>query len=606
MLPYLIFGGSCLKNLKKSHIIAVVILLFIVWVGIDSYYSEKNEPEHVNYTQFVKDLKAGKIDTVYYNTQREYMRYTLLNKDTKKMSYKERKKYKYDNKYWRMTEYPSYDNFRRDVLLADTYAVLRTFDPVSTTVLTLVGTLAIPVLFVVMLFGIYKSSLGGALSRRKRGDFIQTSNVKFDNVIGHDELKDDLQFIVKMLKNPKLGSKTGARLPKGILFSGSPGTGKTLLAKAIAGEANVPFLYADASAFVEMYVGLGAKRVRELFDIAKKNTPCIIFIDEIDAIGGKRRESGGTTEHDQTLNALLQEMDGFSTQSGIFVIGATNTPDKLDKALIRSGRFDRKVEVNPPRDWRVRKQIFEYYLRGKKLSESADLGVVSKQTVGFTGADIEAVVNEASIISAMRDSDTISMEDIESAVDKQIFKGNRSKDKRESNDRVVVAYHEAGHAVVSYLLGIKLARASIIGTTSGVGGAVFQQESDSQFKTNEDFINDIKVCYGGRASEEIKFKTITTGASSDITKATELLNGYIQRYGFDNDFGLLDMDVLKDNMLIEADTMLSKMSELSRKFYKDTVNLLSKNYGLVEVLAKKLLEVETLSADNIYELLESN
>lgn len=606
MLPYLIFGGSYLKNLKKSYIIAVVILLFIVWVGIDSYYSEKNEPEHVNYTQFVKDLKAGKIDTVYYNTQREYMRYTLLNKDTKKMSYKERKKYKYDNKYWRMTEYPSYDNFRRDVLLADTYAVLRTFDPVSTTVLTLVGTLAIPVLFVVMLFGIYKSSLGGALSRRKRGDFIQTSNVKFDNVIGHDELKDDLQFIVKMLKNPKLGSKTGARLPKGILFSGSPGTGKTLLAKAIAGEANVPFLYADASAFVEMYVGLGAKRVRELFDIAKKNTPCIIFIDEIDAIGGKRRESGGTTEHDQTLNALLQEMDGFSTQSGIFVIGATNTPDKLDKALIRSGRFDRKVEVNPPKDWRVRKQIFEYYLRGKKLSESADLGVVSKQTVGFTGADIEAVVNEASIISAMRDSDTISMEDIESAVDKQIFKGNRSKDKRESNDRVVVAYHEAGHAVVSYLLGIKLARASIIGTTSGVGGAVFQQESDSQFKTNEDFINDIKVCYGGRASEEIKFKTITTGASSDITKATELLNGYIQRYGFDNDFGLLDMDVLKDNMLIEADTMLSKMSELSRKFYKDTVNLLSENYGLVEVLAKKLLEVETLSADNIYELLENN
>lgn len=606
MLPYLIFGGSYLKNLKKSYIIAVVILLFIVWVGIDSYYSEKNEPEHVNYTQFVKDLKAGKIDTVYYNTQREYMRYTLLNKDTKKMSYKERKKYKYDNKYWRMTEYPSYDNFRRDVLLADTYVVLRTFDPASTTVLTLVGTLAIPVLFVVMLFGIYKSSLGGALSRRKRGDFIQTSDVKFDNVIGHDELKDDLQFIVKMLKNPKLGSKTGARLPKGILFSGSPGTGKTLLAKAIAGEANVPFLYADASAFVEMYVGLGAKRVRELFDIAKKNTPCIIFIDEIDAIGGKRRESGGTTEHDQTLNALLQEMDGFSTQSGIFVIGATNTPDKLDKALIRSGRFDRKVEVNPPKDWRVRKQIFEYYLRGKKLSESADLGVVSKQTVGFTGADIEAVVNEASIISAMRDSDIISMEDIESAVDKQIFKGNRSKDKRESSDRVVVAYHEAGHAVVSYLLGIKLARASIIGTTSGVGGAVFQQESDSQFKTNEDFINDIKVCYGGRASEEIKFKTITTGASSDITKATELLNGYIQRYGFDNDFGLLDMDVLKDNMLIEADTMLSKMSELSRKFYKDTVNLLSENYSLVEVLAKKLLEVETLSADNIYELLENN
>lgn len=593
------------RKIDKKAIIIILVSIVLVLVFIDSYIQKKNEPERVAYTQFVKDLNTGKIDTVYYSAQSEFMRYTLLNEDTKNMSLEEREDYTYEKKDWRMTEYPSYEEFRKEVLLKDTHVVLKSFEPISLTLFTVLGTLAIPLIFLFVILRVYKTTLSGALSKQTEQDFIQKSDVTFKDVIGHDELREDIEFIVKMLKNPKLGSKTGARLPKGVLFSGSPGTGKTLLAKAIAGEAGVPFLYADASSFVEMFVGLGAKRVRDLFSIAKKNTPCIIFIDEIDAVGGKRQKSGGSTEHDQTLNALLQEMDGFSTQSGIFVIGATNTPDKLDKALVRSGRFDRKIEVNPPRDWKVRRDIFNHYLEGKPLSDDVDIDVISKQTVGFTGADIEAVVNEASIIAAMKESEYIDMDSIENAVDKHIFKGSRSKEKKESDDRERVAYHEAGHAVASYLLGVKLARASIIGTTSGVGGAVFQQESDSQFKTDEDFIKDIKICYAGRASEEIKFNSKSNGASSDITQATHMLNDYIKRYGFDADFGLLDMDVLMDNMLIEANTILGKMSKLSNKYYEETKELLKANYNLVERLAKKLLEVESLTADNIYEILES-
>lgn len=599
--------------LKKSNIKKIIIilsvLLVLVLICIDGYIQESSKPEQVKYSVFLKDLRGGKIDTVYYDAQSEYMRYTLLNKDTKKLSLEERKEYKYEKTDWRMTEYPCYEDFRKDVLMTDTNMVVKSFEPLLTVVFTILGTLAVPIVFILTMFIIYKKafsgSMGGAFDKQKGRDLIQTSTVKFENVIGHDELREDIEFIVEMLKNPRLGEKTGARLPKGILFSGSPGTGKTLLAKAIAGEAGVPFLYADASSFVEMFVGLGAKRVRELFEIAKKNTPCIVFIDEIDAIGGKRQKSGGNTEHDQTLNALLQEMDGFNTQSGIFVIGATNTPDKLDKALVRSGRFDRKIEVNPPKDWKVRRDIFRYYLKDKPISD-VNINVIAKQTVGFTGADIEAVTNEASIIAAMNGLDYIDMDSMENAVDKHIFKGNRSKEKNKNDDRERVAYHEAGHAVMSYLLGVKIARASIVGTTSGVGGAVFHQESDSQFKTDEDFVKDIKICYGGRASEEIKFNSKSNGASSDITKATRMLNDYIKRYGFDNEFGLLDIDLLMDNTLIEADKILDKMSYLSNLFYKEAKELLESNYNLVELLAKKLLEVESLTADNIYEILEGD
>lgn len=443
----------------------------------------------------------------------------------------------------------------------------------------------------------------GFNNKQDFSSMIEKSDVRFTDVIGLDEILDDVKFIVEMLKNPNLGEKTGAKLPKGILFSGDPGVGKTLIAKAIAGEADVPFIYVNASSFVEMFVGLGAKRVRDVFEAARQNLPCIVFIDEIDAVGGKRSSRNNNGESDQTLNALLQEMDGFSTREGLFVIGATNLPDKLDRALVRAGRFDRKLEINPPRDWRVRSELFSHYLKGKPLCDDVNIEVLSRQTVGFTGADISAIVNEASIISAMHDGVALSLADLETAIDKHLFKGNRVDREEQKEDKQLVAYHEAGHAVMSYLLGIPIARASIVGMTSGVGGAVFQQEMDTHFLTNEDFRNKIMVQYAGRASEEIKFKRVSIGASNDITQATNLIMGYIQKYGFDKDFGLLDMDVLRDNTLIEAETLLTKMSKMSNDLYEETLKLLADNYELVERLAVKLLELESLTSDAILEIL---
>lgn len=585
----------------KSYFIASVIILIVALFGLESYYNQVNKPEYVSYEQYEENLKSGKIDTIYYSANEEYMRYTLLNDDTKNMTLEERLEYKgYEKDDWRMTLYPAYEDFRKDLMQYDVNVVVRSFTPNTlATIISLLPVLLMAYFFIAM-FSVIKTATGNKGVTEE--ELIQKSDVRFSDVVGHDEVIEDVRFIVNLMKDPKLGEATGARVPKGVLFSGEPGTGKTLLAKAIAGEADVPFIYMNASSFIEMYVGLGAKRVRELFKVARKHKPCIIFIDEIDAVGGKRTSRDSNSENSQTLNALLQEMDGFKPSEGIIVIGATNIPEKLDKALLRAGRFDRKITINPPKDWKVRKQLFEHYLKDKPVSDDVNLEVLSKQLAGFTGADIESVVNESALITAMHNETVITNAYIEEAIDKVVFKGNRRKEKDVTTDKKIVAYHEAGHAVMSYLLGIDIARASIIASTSGVGGAVFNTESDSQFMTNVDFRNRIKVLYGGRASEEIKFKTVTTGASNDITQATNLIQKYIQRYGFDDEFGLLDINVLERYM--DTDKIMTKFSEMSKFLYNETVNLLSDNYNLVETLAQKLLELETLTGDSIKEILD--
>lgn len=585
----------------KPYVIAGIVCLLIGAVIFDGYMSKKNEPKFVSYNEFKEDLENGKIDTIYYHAQEEYMRYTLLNEDTKDMDLKERMEYDgYEKEDWRMTEYPAYEDFRREALEQNVLMVVRSF---NTSFLTVVLS-ALPLVFfayiVIAMVRLMRRSL--TIGEMDETELIQKSDTKFTDIVGQDEVIEDIKFIVSLMKNPKLGESTGARVPKGVLFSGAPGTGKTLLARAVAGEADVPFIYMNASNFIEMYVGVGAKRVRDLFKLARKNKPCIIFIDEIDAIGISRNKVGSNTENSQTINALLQEMDGFNTGEGIIVIGATNTPDKLDKALVRAGRFDRKIEINPPRDWTVRKKLFEHYFKDKKLADDVNLDAISKQVAGFTGADIEAIVNESALITAMKDEDVIKNEYIEEAIDKVIFKGNRSKEEKHNKDKEIVAYHEAGHAVMSYLLGVEIARASIIGTTSGVGGAVFNQEGESQFLTNEDFKNKIMICYGGRASESIKFGKITTGASNDITQATKLIQNYIQRYGFDSDFGLLDVGVLEK--YIDTDEIMKKFSKMSNIMYNQTYDLLKMNYSLVEILAKRLLDSETLQGEAIKEILD--
>ena len=585
-----------IKSNKKYAITGFMMAMF-VFILVDVYYCEENKPEESTYAEFQKDLNSGSIDTIYYTTSDEMMRYTLYNDETRNMSKEDKEKYKYDKKDWRMTEYPAQEDFRKEMLEKGVSLQVKSFEPKSVALLTGIIFLAIPFL----MFYVIIRMINGT-QKIKQQDLIQTSNVKFSDVIGHDEVIDDLKFIVSLLKNPNKGSDLGAEVPRGILFSGEPGTGKTLLAKAVAGESDVPFIYMNASNFIELYVGTGAKRVRELFNIARKHEPCIIFIDEIDAIGSSRGSNRSNSENDQTINALLQEMDGFKDKGNIFVIAATNNPDTLDKALVRAGRFDRQIVIRPPKDWTVRKQLFDFYLKDCKLSDDVNTETLSKQLVGFTGADINAVVNEAKLIAMMNDSEYMSMDNLEEAVDKVIFKGNRSKSEVYRKDKEVVAYHEAGHAVVTYLLGEPIARATIIPSTSGVGGVVFREEKNSQFQTDKDLENHICIAYGGRCAERIKFGVVTTGASSDIVNATNTISSYIEENGFNQNFGMLNMNILRNKGLIDNSYILELMSEMAVEYEKKTTDLLNDNFDLVEILAEKLLECETLSGEGILEL----
>lgn len=584
------------RNKKVVFSSIVIVLLLFTVVDVANY--ERNKPDDVTYAKFIDDLDNARIDTIYYSTSSEEMRYTLYNEETRGMSKEAKENYTYKSDYWRRTAYPAQEDFRKEMLEKGVSLVVKSFEPVSLQLISVSLTVAFPFL----LFFLVIRLVYNGMPKLKQEDLLQVSDVKFKDVIGHDEVIDDLKFIVSLLKDPSKGKNLGAEIPRGILFSGEPGTGKTLLAKAIAGESSVPFIYMNASNFIELYVGTGAKRVRELFNTAKKNSPCVIFIDEIDAIGQQRGSTRGSSENDQTINALLQEMDGFKDKGNIFVIAATNKPDCLDKALVRAGRFDRQIIIRPPKDWTVRKDLFDFYLNDCKMNDDVNTSTLAKQLVGFTGADISSIVNESKLIATMNDFQFISMRDLEEAVDKIIFKGNRSKTESYKKDKEIVAYHEAGHAVVSYLLNEPIARASIAGTTSGVGGVVFREEKNSQFQTNEDLENQLCIAYAGRCAEKIKFDIVTTGASNDITQATTVILAYIEKYGFNTKFGMLDMEILHRQSLIDNSYIVKLMSEMAVEYESKTLDLLTSNFKLVEILADKLLECETLSGDGILEL----
>ena len=584
---------------NKKHFIAAFISGLIAYIIFSTlwapYLNEKIE--EITYPEFMELVADKKVDAIYYNNSSEYMTVALYNEETSSMPLEMRKEYKYEAKDERIVPYPSSSNFREEMLLNDIRMEIVSKSSFLDLALNIVS-LIIPLYFLFAMLSFLRMQTKGL----DKKNLIQTSEKKFDDIIGHEEILEDVKFITDLIKDPTIGDKVKAKLPKGLLLEGPPGCGKTLIAKAMAGEANVPFLYQNASNFIELYVGMGAKRVRELFAVAKKVAPCILFIDEIDAVGKTRDDSKNTSENDQTINQLLTEMDGFTGREGVFIIAATNRADGLDPALLRSGRFDRRIIVNPPKDWMVRKELFEHYLSKYECSDDIDLENLSKQTSGFTGADIEVVCNEASIRAVMKNLDAVNAACIEEAIDVKVFKGDRSKKKAMAEDRRIVAYHESGHAVMSYLLKEPIARASIQSTVSGVGGAVFHADKETIFRTKQDYENRIKIAYAGRASEEIKFHDVTTGASSDITNATQLLIEYIETLGFDKDFGLLDIKELNKNHLMESEAMTQRMSSYSSKWYRETVELLEKNYDKVEALATKLLEVETLSGDAIYEL----
>lgn len=583
-----------LKYLKTG--VTIGLIAFLVGTGVDLHKSaaRRDKMELISYQEYEDLLEAGDIDTVTYEPSENYMYISLHNDKTRKMTVKEREEYISPVDECKKVYYPAGEDFRKE-LLEKGVLVKKS----ETTFVNMIGQyssllfqLAL-ILVMLKMFSNMSLMKGSTLLEAEADDI----NVTFDDVIGHDEVKADLKQLIKQMKSDNADFRN---LTHGILFEGGAGTGKTMLAKAVAKEAGFSFVSVNSSSLIQLYVGAGAKRVRDAFAKAREKTPCIIFFDEIDAIGTKRGSTRGTAENDQTINALLAEMDGFSDRGNIFVIAATNRVADLDPALVRSGRFDRTIKIEAPTKWETRQELFDHYLKGYKLEADVDTESLAKQTVGFSGADIAAVCRESGMIMFGRDGETICQADLEEAIDKIVFKGNRSSEEH-GETLEIVAYHEAGHAVMNLLSGKPVARISIMGMTSGVGGAVFQSDEGKVFHTKESIEQEVKILYAGRASEEIKFgrEHITDGASNDITEATKLLVNYLTRFGFGE--GLVDYSVLS-SANVSDNSVSEKVSKLSAQFYCETVEKLNENYDKVEQLAKKLLEVKTLSGSEVQTL----
>ncbi|WP_067143471.1 ATP-dependent zinc metalloprotease FtsH, partial [Oceanivirga salmonicida] len=434
-------------------------------------------------------------------------------------------------------------------------------------------------------------------------------NVKFEDVAGLDDIKEELTEVVQFLKDPSKFLEVGARVPKGVLLLGMPGTGKTLLAKALAGESGASFFNISASEFVEMYVGVGASRVRDLFEEAKKNKPSIIFIDEIDAIGRKRGMSrnGGNDEREQTLNQLLVEMDGFDTDAQIIIVAATNREDVLDEALLRSGRFDRRIAVSAP-DLNARIQILEVHARNKKLSKDVKLEDIAKITPGYVGADLENILNEAAIFAARDNRKVITMADLDEAVDK-IGMGLGQRNKKISEyDLKLTAYHEGGHALMASILphADKVHKLTII-PRGNAGGFMMPLPKDQMYISKNKILDEIIVAFGGRAAEQVMMDDISTGASSDIEAATRRADAYVRYYGM-SDLGAIHLvdnqESFKNTISEETNREIElEVRKILKKQYDKTVELIKENKDNLEKIAKLVLEKETITGTQVRALI---
>lgn len=434
--------------------------------------------------------------------------------------------------------------------------------------------------------------------------------ITFGDVAGNEEAKESLKELVDFIENPEIYNKYGARMPTGVLLYGPPGTGKTLLAKALAGEANVPFYPVSGSDFIQVYAGLGASRIRELFKKAKENGKSVIFIDEIDSLGKKRKGTsaqGGSEEGDRTLNALLTEMSGFKGNEGIIVIAATNRVDTLDEALLRPGRFDRQIEVGLP-DVNARHAILKLHSGNKPIAKDVDLRKIALETVYFSGAKLESLMNESAIIAARNKDKNITMDHINKAY-YTLLVGDEKKDRSSISigDKRITAYHEAGHALVAKKMAKnnRVTKVSIIPSTKGMGGFSLNIPPDRMYQTKVDIINNIKVALGGRAAEEIIFgkDNITTGAASDLQKATEMTLSLLGTYGMDEEVGLINYDIILNSNLNTDISLMERAKEMLNNFYQDTINVLVENRKYLEGIANMLLEKETLNEEEINQIL---
>jgi len=459
-------------------------------------------------------------------------------------------------------------------------------------------------------------AFGKSRARMFTGD---RPTVTFDDVAGADEAKEELAEVVEFLKEPEKFIQLGARIPKGVLLVGSPGTGKTLLSKAVAGEAGVPFFSISGSEFVEMFVGVGASRVRDLFEQAKRHSPCIIFIDEIDAVGRQRGAGlgGSHDEREQTLNQILVEMDGFDTDTNVIVIAATNRPDILDPALMRPGRFDRRVVLDRP-DVKGREEILRVHVRGKPLASDVDLKLLARSTPGFVGADLENMVNEAAILAARKNKKTISNSDFQEAIERVLLGPERKSRVISKAEQLITAYHEAGHAVISHLLpnSDPVRKVTIIPRGLSGGSTLFVPDEDMSYVSKSRMKDQIVIALGGRAAEEIVFDEITTGAASDIERVTKLARSMVTRFGMSEKLGPM-MFGQKEEMIFlgreiseqrdYSEAVAEEIDNEVRGFvtwaYDRARQLLQEHRDKLDLVANRLLEVETLERDEFLALM---
>ena len=598
-------GGEKLKNSSRGfRIYFIVIALMIVGMYAFSIFSTKDSD--YKYNDFITDLKAGNVSEVTIRQNNEVPSGSIVVVLSK-------------------------DKSRKVVYVTDVNKVISDIDEIDTdvkpTVTDVAGdnSLMISIIQVLLMAGVViviimvmngSANAGNAkmanFGKSRARLVLDVKNINFSNVAGLIEEKEELEEIVDFLRNPKKYIDLGARIPKGVLLEGPPGTGKTLLAKAVAGEAKVPFFTISGSDFVEMFVGVGASRVRDLFAEAKKNAPCIIFIDEIDAVARRRGTGmgGGHDEREQTLNQMLVEIDGFGVNEGIIVMAATNRVDILDPAILRPGRFDRKVLVGRP-DVVGRKGILEVHAKNKPLGEDVDLKKIAQITSGFTGADLENLLNEAAIIAAKSDRAFIIQEDIDKALIK-VGVGKEKKSKIISDkEKRITAYHEAGHAILFHVLPDvgPVHTVSVIPTGAGAAGYTMPlPEKDEMFDTKGHMIQEIMVSLGGRIAEEIILDDITTGASQDIKQATAMAKAMVTKYGFSDRLGLINYDNDSEEVFIGRDLAQSKgyaehtasvideeVKNIIDTCYKDAKKIIEDHMEQLQKCAQMLIEKEKIN-----------
>lgn len=562
------------RGLLKKRLFKFMVAL-VLSLGTFLLVGKLTGAEEIGYNKFTSLVEDKKVESVNINFESESFKFKTTDND----------KFKTDN--------PKKDDFKEYLLTNGIEVEINNTSNIVSIVLAL-----LQFILYIGLFALLIGRMGmGAL--KKKDSLVATKpTVKFENIAGNEEAKDDMRFLVNFLKNPEAYNKIGAKLPKGVVLYGPPGTGKTLTAKAIAGEASVPFYSATGSDFIEMYAGLGAKRIRELYADAKKSSPSIVFIDEIDAIGTNRGEGINSGEKDQTINALLSELDGFNNNSPVITIVATNRVDDLDRALVRPGRFDKHIAINLP-DKYDRLKILKVHSANKVLDENVDLEEIANITIGFSGAALEALMNEAAIIAVNDGSETIKQEHIDDSYYKLVVGGHKKKRKHDDVDEIeLVAYHEAGHALALKLLtDSSVPKVTIIPSTTGMGGATFSVPKRTGLMTKREVLNNIKVLYAGRAAEFILRKEdslITTGASNDIKEATKQINGYFSSYGMSREFGMIEIE--------NKDKYLKESIKLSNEMYDETVAFLNENENLLRSIANRLIEKETIGESELDDL----